>query len=97
MAGNESNKEANKEVEKLKRSVNHCETIKELYYEKINSRNKISNLESEMIELKKENKSLRLKITKGIETIENYKKNLPSDEEKELKEKLLVCSKDLER
>ena len=59
-----------------------CETIKELYHEKINYRNKISNLEKEIIKLKDNNKDLKIKITKGIETIENYKKNLPSDEEK---------------
>ena len=66
LAGNESNKEANQEVVKLKKSVARCETIKELYHEKINYRNKIDNLEREIINLKENNKDLKIKITKGI-------------------------------
>ena len=50
-----------------------------MYYEKMNYRNKIKTLEEDIINLHAENKDLKSKVSRNIETIENYKHNLPCD------------------
>lgn len=72
-------------------------TIKELYNEKINLRNKISSLEKSIITLKEENTNLKIKINRGIETISNHMHNLPCEKEKELKEELNKTNHELKK
>lgn len=52
-------------------------TIKELYNEKINLRNKVSILEKSIIKLKEENENLRIKNYREVEDQENHANGLP--------------------
>lgn len=81
----------------MKTSIDRCVTIKELYNEKTNLRNKISILERNIIGLKEENQNLKIKINRGIETIENHMHNLPCEKEKELKQELNKCQVELKK
>lgn len=55
LVSNPNNQHLRKELENLKQSIDRCVTIKELYYEKINLRNKVSILEKNIITLKEDN------------------------------------------
>ena len=61
-----------KELSNIKNSIDHCVTIKELYNEKINLRNKVSTLERYIVNLKEENQGLKTKNQKDLETMENH-------------------------
>ena len=52
LALNDKNLNLKQEVETLKSSIDRTVTIKELYQEKINQRNKIMTLEKSIIQLK---------------------------------------------
>lgn len=58
-------------------SIDRCVTIKELYNEKINLRNKVSILEKSIIKLKEENENLRIKNYREVEDQENHANGLP--------------------
>ncbi len=97
LSSNPNNQHLKKEIEALKSSIDRCVTIKELYNEKINLRNKISSLEKSIITLKEENTNLKIKINRGIETISNHMHNLPCEKEKELKEQLNITNHELKK
>lgn len=48
----------------------------------MNYRNKIETLEGDIINLREEVKELKIRVARGVEALENYKQNLPSDNEK---------------
>ena len=50
LAVNPNNLSLKKELETMRKEIGHCSTIKELYYEKINYRNKIQILEGQIID-----------------------------------------------
>ena len=66
---NPSNQHLKNELQAVEKSLNKIQTIKDLYIEKIESRNKISFLEEKIMNLKSENKELKIKIERGIEKI----------------------------
>jgi hypothetical protein len=94
---NPNNQHLKKELEALKVSIDRCVTIKELYNEKINLRNKVSVLERNIIHLKEENQNLKIKISRGLEDAENHAQGLPCEKEKELKDELNKCQIELKK
>lgn len=66
----------------MNREIEHCSTIKELYQEKINLRNKIQALQEEASEYMSQIRELKIKVDRGIEQVEKYKHTLPCDQEK---------------
>lgn len=94
---NPNNQHLKKELEALKVSIDRCVTIKELYNEKINLRNKVSVLEGNIIHLKEENQNLKIKISRGLEDAENHAQGLPCEKEKELKDELNKCQIELKK
>ena len=74
-----------RELDNILIGIKRCRTIKELYSEKINLKEKISILEKNNIRLKEENHNLKVKIDFGIQKISDHMHNLPCEKEKELK------------
>jgi len=54
-------------------------------------------LENNILNLKEENTNLKIKINRGIETIQNHMHNLPCEQEKELKIELNKCMNDYKK
>jgi len=77
--------------------MDRCVTLKELYCEKTNLRNKISLLENNIISLKTENSELKMRIERGIDAIEKHMKELPKENYQEMKEELVHCKIDLKK
>lgn len=75
-----------KELANIKNSIDHCVTIKELYNEKINLRNKVSTLEKQIVNLKEENQALKTKNQRDLETIDNHMHGMPCEKERQLKD-----------
>ena len=42
-------------------------------------RNKIQTLEEDILRLSEETKELKIKVSRGLEALENYKQNLPTN------------------
>lgn len=78
-------------------SIDRCVTIKELYNEKINLRNKVSILERTIITLKGQNDDLAIKNYRAIDDQENHSNNLPCYKERELKDELAKTLHELKK
>lgn len=94
---NPNNQHLKKELETLKVSIDRCVTIKELYNEKINLRNKVSILEKSIIKLREENENLRIKNYREGDDQDNHANGLPCYRERELKDELARCQLDLQK
>ena len=94
---NPNNQHLKKELEILKVSIDRCVTIKELYNEKINLRNKVSILERTIIKLTEQNENLRIKNYREGEDQDNHANGLPCYRERELKDELAKCQLDLQK
>ena len=66
---NPSNQHLKNEFLSAEKNMNNIQTIKDLYSEKIENRNKISFMEEKIMNMKSENKDLKIKIERGIEKI----------------------------
>lgn len=94
---NPNNQHLKRELEVLKVSIDRCVTIKELYNEKINLRNKVSILEAAIIDLRGQNEDLAIKNSRELEDQDSHSNNLPCYRERELKDQLAKCQAELKK
>ncbi len=69
LMSNPNNTQLKRDIDNISKTIKKCVKIKELYYEKINLRNKITSLEGDKLALQEENRNLKINVSRGIEKI----------------------------
>ena len=94
---NPNNQHLRGEHKALTGAIDRCVRIKELYYEKINLRNKVEILEETIIGLREENNNLLIGRQREEESVGLHAGGVPCPRERELRDQLGRCREELKK